>query len=146
MKGKHLLVLLATIFVILVMVATSCSPTAQPTATGVKTTVTVTVTATPSSTAAAAKDKTYKVLNPEGDFVPVQTRALSPRLDTIKGKTIYVWQGESDPVIGPALYALVQKSYPDTTWKYVGVSGMGLSAIEADVKASAQAVIRLNGW
>ena len=145
MKGKHLLVLLATMIVILVLVVTSCSPAAQPAATGVKTTVTVTVTSTPTSSA-AAKDKTYKVLNPEGDFVPVQTRALSPRLDTIKGKTIYVWQGESDPVIGPALYALVQKSYPDTTWKYVGVSGMGLSAIEAAVKADANAVIRLNGW
>ena len=145
MKGKHLLALLASILLILVLVATSCAPTAQTTATGVKTTVTVTVTATPTA-ATAAKDKTYKVLNPEGDFVPVQTRALSPRLDTIKGKTIYVWQGESDPVIGPALYALVQKTYPDTTWKYVGVSGMGLSAIEADVKKDANAVIRLNGW
>ncbi len=120
----------------------------------------VTVTVTPKTTGATTtspststpttqiveKDKTYNVVNPAGEFVPVKTIALNPRLDTLKGKTIWVWQGESDPVIGPALYPLMQKTYPDSTIKYTGVSGMGLSSIEDEVKKNANAVIRLNGW
>jgi hypothetical protein len=144
LKSKHLLPLLASIILVLILVATSCTlgTTASPT-------VTKTVTVTPTSTqttAAAAKDKTYRALNPEGNFVPVETKALAPRLDTIEGKTIYVWQGESDPVIGPALYPLLQKTYPKTNWVYVGVSGTGLSAPEEEVLKNAKGVIRLNGW
>jgi hypothetical protein len=143
LKSKHLLPLLASIILVLILVATSCTlgTTASPTVTK-----TVTVTPTSTQTTAAAKDKTYRALNPEGNFVPVETKALAPRLDTIEGKTIYVWQGESDPVIGPALYPLLQKTYPKTNWVYVGVSGTGLSAPEEEVLKNAKGVIRLNGW
>ena len=156
MKKRKIIVLLSSIFFGLVIVASGCTQTVTPqqttkapAATQPATVVTVTPTQTPQ---VVTKDKTYNVLNPEGLFVPVQTSALAPRLDTIEGKTIYIWQGESDPVIGPALYPLMQKLYPKTDWKYVGVSGTGLSAPEDEVlgkvagKKKADGVARLNGW
>lgn len=140
MKRRKLIALTASIFFILVLLVTGCTQAAAPKAT------------TPNTTPQSSVDRTYNVMNPEGLFVPVQTSSLAPRLDTIEGKTIYVWQGESDPVIGPALYPLLQKLYPKTNWKYVGVSGTGLSAPEDEVlgkvegQKKADALMRLNGW
>jgi hypothetical protein len=90
---------------------------------------------------------TYKCLNPQGDFIPVQTVALSPRLDTLNGKTIYVVQGEADPVIMPALFELLKKDYPSTTFVfYKPSSSFGESAVDTDTKADADATIRGIGW
>jgi hypothetical protein len=149
LKAKYSIALVISILMVLITVA-GCSTPAPATTTAPATTQSpaAKTTAPTSSSApvAAAKDKSYRVLNPSGDFVPVKTQALAPRLDTLKGKTIWVWQGESDPVIGPALYPMLQKNYPDAIIKYTGVSGMGLSSIEAEVKTGANAVVRLNGW
>jgi hypothetical protein len=144
LKIKHLLPLLVSIVLILVMVATSCTPAAGPATTVTVTPPAVTVTATPTS--AAAKDKTYRAVNPAGDFTPVQTKSLAPRLDTLDGKLIYVNQGEADPIIMPALYDRLKKDYPKTTWKMIATSSFGPSTPEAEVTANAKAVIRGIGW
>ena len=159
MKTRNLIALLFSIILIMVMVATGCAaPTAGPTAT-VKVTVTATVTATPTSTAAVVKDKTYRAVNPTGNFIPVETKALSPRLTTIEGKTIYVHQGEADPVIMPALYKALVAKYPKTTWIYYdrsdfgpSVPGTGGTATstglpeDPDILKKVQGVVRGNGW
>jgi hypothetical protein len=146
MKIKPLLPLLISIILILMLVATSCAPAQQTTITK---TVTVTpTTAAPTTTASAAvvKDKTYKVLDPRGEELPVEIKPLAKRLDTLDGKTIYINQGEADPVIMPALYKIVQEKYPKTTWKYIATSGFGPAALEAEVTQNAKAVMRGISW
>jgi hypothetical protein len=86
-------------------------------------------------------------VNPAGDFVPVQTKALAARLDTIDGKTIYVVQGEADPVIMPALIEKLRKDYPKTTWNfYQPSSSFGLAAPDDTMKKEAKGLIRGIGW
>jgi hypothetical protein len=139
------------------MLATSCTPATGPAATVTVTPPTVTVTATP--TAADAKDKTYRSVNPAGVFIPVQTKGLAPRLNNIDGKTIYVCQGEADPVIMPALYKRLVKDYTKTTFLYYdrsdfgpNVPGSGAVASstgqpeDPDILKKVQGVIRGIGW
>ena len=72
--------------------------------------------------------------------------SLAARLDSIKGKVIYVNQGEADQVIMPALWDRLNKDYPDTTWKLIASSSFGPAAPEDEVKQTAKAVIRGNAW
>ena len=72
---------------------------------------------------------------------------MSPRIDSIAGKTIYVIQGEADPVIMPALAEELLKKYPNTTWVYYNpVASFGSSTPDDTTKAAADAVIRGIGW
>lgn len=115
--------------------------TIQPTTT---TTTPPTTTPTPQ---VVEKDKSYNVVSPRGVALPVNIKPLAKRLDTLDGKTIYVDQAEADPVIMPALWARVQKDYPNTNWKLIlPTSLFGPSMPEAEVKTNAQAVIRGVGW
>lgn len=82
-----------------------------------------------------------------GSFIPVQTKALAPRLDTLDGKTIYVVQGEADAVIFPALIARLQKDYTKTKWVFYSPSAsFGITAVDDTMKADAKGAIRGNGW
>ena len=72
-------------------------------------------------------EKMYKCLNPQGEYLPIETIALSERLDTLDNKIIYICQGEADPVIMPALYKMLQEEYPRTTWTYYDRSDFGPS-------------------
>jgi hypothetical protein len=154
LKSKHLLPLLVSMILILILVATSCTPTGGPTVT-----VTVTPPAVTVTPQAVTKEKTVRAVNPSGIFVPVQTKPLALRLDTIDNKTIYVCQGEADPVIMPALYERLKKDYPKTTWIYYdrsdfgpSVPGSGGAATSSgkpedpDILKKVQAVIRGIGW
>jgi hypothetical protein len=156
MKIKSLLPLLVSMILILLLVATSCAPTAGPTKT---VTVTTTVTATPAATQQAAVKETFRAVNPAGLFIPVQTKALASRLNNIDGKTIYVCQGEADPIIMPALYKLLVKDYTKTTFLYYdrsdfgpNVPGSGAVASstgqpeDPDILKKVQGVIRGIGW
>ena len=64
-------------------------------------------------------------MDPTGIFIPVNTVGLAPRLTTIEGKTIYVCQGEADPVIMPALWKAIVPKYPKTKFLYYDVSAFG---------------------
>ena len=123
MKIKNLLPIIISAIstiVLLVMACTqvaapqtpSSTPTQQPTAT-----ISTPTVSTPTVTTVEV-DKKYNVLDPTGIFLPVQTKALAPRLDTIDGKTIYVVQGEADAVIMPALIDTLKKNYPKTNWVF----------------------------
>jgi hypothetical protein len=104
-------------------------------------------------------EKVYKAVNPTGIFMPVETKALAPRLTTIDGKTLYVCQGEADPVIMPALYPALVKKYPNTKFIYydradfgpsVPGTGGGSSTTgqveDPDILKKVQGVIRGIGW
>jgi hypothetical protein len=122
-KRKKLIVLLASVALVLVLVLSGCGG------------------------GGVAEDKVYQALNPAGIFIPVDTVGLAERLDTINGKTIYLIQGEADPVIMPALNNVVNEDYPNTTWVYYNpVSSFGPGTPDDTVKAEADAVIRGIGW
>jgi hypothetical protein len=76
----------------------------------------------------------------------VDVKPLAERLDTFDGKTMYVNQGEADPIIMPALWERVQKDFTKTDWTYISTSGFGPTTPEAAVLAAADAVIRGNAW
>ena len=149
MKRKNLIVLGASVVLVLALVLTGCpaaTPTPSATATPTPTaTVTPTGTPTPSATPVGV-ELSYNFLNPKGLFRPVEIEPLAERLDTLKGKVIWVNQGEADPVIMPALYEIVQQKYPDTTWKNYAVSSFGQSAPDAEQLGTADAVIRGIAW
>ena len=91
-------------------------------------------------------EKTYRCLNPTGDCIPVDIHPLAPRLDTLEGKTIYVNQGEADPVIMPALYKRLRREFPDTEWRLIETSEFGPNTPEKAVLDEADAVIRGVCW
>jgi hypothetical protein len=64
------------------------------------------------------KDKVYKCLNPVGIQEPVEQRPLSPRLDKLDGKTIYlsVGAGGEQGILIPLVKKLPEK-YPQVNWK-----------------------------
>ena len=95
----------------------------------------------------SANDKDYRALNPVGIFIPVETYGLSPRIDSFNGKTIYVVQGEADPVIMPALAEELPRQYPNSTFVYYEPqSSFGSSSPDDTTVAEADAVIRGIGW
>ena len=129
MHNRKIIALLATIITILLTFAAV---------------IPVVMAATPSTSTPAPnvieKEKSYNCLSPIGVQPPVTIVSLAPRLDTIKGKTIYVNQGEADPVIMPALCDRLTKDYPDTDWHLIASSSFGPAAPEDEVKANAKAV------
>jgi hypothetical protein len=160
LKNKYLILMVVSILAIFVLIATSCTTTAPATTTAPTTTkpAATTTTAAPTTTV-ITKDKTYRAVNPTGLFIPVQTKSLAPRLDTIDGKTIYVCQGEADPVIMPALYKALVRDYPKTKFVYYDRSDFGPSTPgtggtssstgqpeDPDILKKVNAVIRGIGW
>ena len=151
MRRSRLIALVASITLVVVLVLSSCNGGATPNPSA---TATATTTPTPTSGPVATPtprvievEKEYRVMNPTGIFIPVETQALSPRLDTINGKTIYVIQGEADPVIMPALAAELPHAYPNATFVYYEPSSsFGPSSAPDTVVDEADGVIRGIGW
>ncbi len=70
--------------------------------------------------AADAKEPILTVYNPLGTPPPIQLKAMAPRLDTIKGKTIYIIN-DGYPGSGTMLKeltAVFKEKYPETTFVY----------------------------
>jgi hypothetical protein len=150
LKGKRLVILALTLATVVVMLVTGCSttPTASPTPTATKPAATTTPTTTPTPiTQVVEKDKSYNILSPRGIALPVTVSALAPRPATIDGLTLYIVQGEADPIIMPALAQIAPQKYPKTTWVYFNpVSGFGAAAPETEVLATAKGVVRGISW
>ncbi len=91
------------------------------------------------------RDRVYKCLNPVGIQDPVDLYPLSPRLNQLDGKTIYLSQGtggEAEILI--PLRKKLQTDYPNVNWQMVAAgAGGGLS--EEQMK-TADAVIRGVVW
>jgi hypothetical protein len=146
LKKKGLMLIAANLILVLALAISGCSQTTAPQAPVTTTAppqVTITITPTPQI---VEKDKSYNCMSPLGIAPSVDVKPLAARLDTLAGKVIYVNQGEADPIIMPALWTRVQKDYPNTTWKLIATSSFGPSSLEAEVTASAKAVIRGIAW
>jgi hypothetical protein len=104
--------------------------------------------ASPAKQAGESKDQVYEFLNPRGDPGPIKVQGLAPRLDTIKGKTIYVVVCEAGPQTGPFLYQYLKEHYPDTNWVRIQHNGFGPTdpATEGNMLKEAKAVIGGQSW
>jgi hypothetical protein len=98
--------------------------------------------------AGASREPVYEFLNPKGDPGPIEVRGLAPRLDTIKGKTIYVVVCEAGPQTGPFLYQHLKDHYPDTNWVRIQHNGFGPAdpATDGNVLKEAKALIGGQSW
>ncbi|MFC2022705.1 hypothetical protein ACFLTL_00890 [Chloroflexota bacterium] len=154
MRRNKLIALGASIALVLALVLSGCgsgtTPTPSATATPTATPTTgPTATPTPTRTPAPtmAPELEYNALSPRGIALPVETLPLAERLDTINGKTIYIRQGEADPVIMPALYEYAEANYPGTNWVYYEpTSGFGPNSPSSEEVENADAIIRGIGW
>jgi len=104
--------------------------------------------APPQQAAGETKEPVYRFLNPQGIPGPVEVQGLAPRLDTIKGKTIYVVVCEAGPQTGPLLYEYLKGQYPDTNWVHIQHNGYGPTdpAAEGKMLKEADAVIGGQSW
>jgi hypothetical protein len=126
LKKRNIIALLSSILLIIVLVTTGCIVNAATT---------------------AEREKTYSCVTPLGIQPPVTLSPLAPRLNTMDGKTIYIVQGEADPVIFPALNDAVRVKFPKTNWNYYNPSSsFGASTPDDQTKAEAQAVLRGIAW
>ncbi len=152
MKGNKLVILVLTAITVGLMLVAGCSP--APTTPTPSNTPTVqpptptqpAATTTPTPTV-IEKDKSYNFLSPRGIALPVTIKALAKRPASLDGLTVYICQGEADPVIMPALSQIAPQKNPKTTWVYFNpVSGFGPAAPEDEVKQKANAVVRGISW
>jgi hypothetical protein len=135
LKGKHLLPLLASIILILIMLATSCTPT-QTTSKPAATT----------TSKSSSGDTIYKVLSPLGTYQKVQLLGMTaPRLDSLAGKTIVVNQGEGSPIVMPALYERLKKEFPTSKFIYIDAR-VFLQRMTPEQEKEAKAMIMGNTW
>ena len=82
-------------------------------------------------------EKTYKCLNPVGNQAPVDLIPLSPRLDTLDGKTVVVCinaGGDQDITI-PLLKALPER-YPNVNWDITRKFGFSAELTEEEKKTA----------
>jgi hypothetical protein len=145
MAKKHLMVIgvCVSLLLVLTLILSACqSPTA--TTTPPTSTSGPPVTTTVTSTAPAAQP-TFKVLNPQGVYIPVQTHTLAARLDKLDGKKIFFYQSEANPVIFPVLLPRLQKDYPTATFTREITEGFGRST-PSDSDKTYQASIRGVSW
>ena len=139
MNRKSLIVLVVSVFSLLAIILSGCGS-------AITSSISLAGAGTTETSQTTAKEKSYACLSPIGIQPPVQISPLAPRLDKFDGKTIYVNQGEADPIIMPALWERVQKDFPKTTWKYIATSSFGPATTEQEVKDTADAVLRGIAW
>lgn len=96
---------------------------------------------------AASSEEKLTVLNPLGSPPNITLKKMAPRLDTLKGKTIYI---VDDGFVGGdnLLYEMVdwfKENYPNTNTLYKRKGGMGFEAEDpalwAEMKEKADAII-----
>jgi hypothetical protein len=102
----------------------------------------------PGKEAGSPKEPVYEFLSPKGNPGPIEVRGLAPRLDTIKGKTIYVVVCEAGPQTGPFLYQYLKEHYPDTNWVHIQHNGFGPTdpKTEGEMLKKADGLIGGQSW
>ena len=96
---------------------------------------------------AEIKDPVITVLNPLGTPPPIKLLPMAPRLDSLKGKTIYVdnngYPGTS--VLLPELIAVMKEKYPDTKFIYNDKPAGSMNMTEDPALGKADALIIATG-
>ena len=74
---------------------------------------------------ANVKEPILTVLNPLGTPPPIKLKEMAPRLDTIKGKTIYIVNDgyPGSGILLGELTKVMKERYPDTTFVYRDKNG-----------------------
>jgi len=144
-KRISFVALLATLGLIMIVLVPGCS---QPGATSTppSSSAPVVTTTAPGTTVTNTVDKTYKVINPNGTFIPIETKPLAARLDTIDNKTIYFTESEANPRIMPALLKKMKETYTKTNFVYTATASFGDSVPSDDMLKNAQGYIRGISW
>ena len=127
--NKRLIIALAAVTLVLALVVSACAQGG-----------------TGGTTGGASQDKVYRVLNPQGAFVPVETKPAAPRLDSMAGKKILFYQSEATNMQLPTLLGRLKKDYPTTTFDVVYTEGFGERTPTDQQKQTYQAVIRGVSW
>jgi len=125
------------------MILPACGGTTEVTKTVTSPAVTVTSTAQ-----AKQVEKQIKVINPQGNYIPVETKGLAPRLDSLKGKVIYFNESEANPRIMPALLKRLKAEYEPagTVFNYQASASFGPTNPDEDLLKNAKACIRGIAW
>jgi hypothetical protein len=143
LKKKQLIGMLAGVLLVMALILSSCAGAATTTPPTSTTTLPPVTTTVPPVTTQV--DKTYKVLNPQGTYIPVETKPLAPRLSTVDGKTILFYQSEGSPVIMPPLLARLQKTYTKTTFKVLVTQTFGNSTPGTELTGPPQLDAEIRG-
>jgi hypothetical protein len=147
LKTRKLALIIASVVLVLVMALAGCSGSTPAPTTTAPTAKTTAAPAPATTTVTVEKDKNYNFMSPRGIALPVTVKALAPRPASLDGKTVYICQGEADPVIMPALAKVAPTKMPKTTWVYYNpVSSFGPASPEDEVLAKANAVMRGISW
>lgn len=147
MKGKYLLPLLVSIILILILVATSCTPTTTTSTPTQTTSKPAATTSTPTTTTKVEyRDTIYRVLNPIARDLPRDIAPLAPRIDSLAGKKIAFCMAEGSPVVMPALWERIKKEFPTTTWVYTESRQTSPIRLTAEEEKGVQAMIVGNTW
>lgn len=93
----------------------------------------------------AAKEKTYKCLNPVGINDPAEQFPLAPRLKSLDGKTVHLSiTGEAD--IWVPLEKRLKGDYPDVNWTMKKTYGINPVRLTEEEQKTTDAVILGVTW
>jgi hypothetical protein len=129
----------AVAILVLVMIVSACSQ-GGTTATTTK----------PGATnpGATVQEPIKKVINPQGSYIPVETKACAPRIDSLNGKRILYYESEATNMHMPTLLVRLKKDYPTAIFDVVHTEAFGSNTpTEQQIKDyTGGAVIRGVGW
>jgi ABC-type transport system substrate-binding protein len=148
---KKTIALVVSVVLVLALLLSACTTETTPTQTSTPTTSTPS-TSTPSTTAPPATqivtqqiEKVYKVLNPQGSYIPVDCVGLADRLDTLAGKKILFYEAEATNMQMPTLLEFLKEDYPTTDFLVVYTELWG-ETVPTEEYLTCDACIRGIGW
>ena len=138
MKKRLFISVTVVAILVLVMIISACGQSA--------TTTTSKPGATTSKPGGTATEPVKKVVNPQGVYIPVETKPCAPRIDSLAGKTILYYESEATNMHMPTLLIQLKKDYPTATFDVIHVENFGSNTPTAEQIAKYKAVIRGVGW
>jgi hypothetical protein len=148
-KKRQVIALLASICLVVMLVLSACTPAAEtpttPTTPAAPTTPTTPTTPAAPQVIEKVVQPTYKVLNPQGVYIPVDCKPIAARLDSLAGKNILFYESEATNIQLPTLRAHLTKDYPTATFTVDHTESFGRSTPSTS-DLTFQAAIRGVGW
>jgi hypothetical protein len=135
MKKRLFATGVAVAVLVLVMIVSACSQG------GTTTTVTK-----PGGSQTGTQESIHKVINPQGIYIPVETKPCAPRLDSLSGKVILYYESEATNMHMPTLLERLKKDYPTATFDVIHVENFGSNTPTDEQTTKYKAVIRGVGW